>query len=160
MRLAIVITFLVFIGTIAFFIWQWWKARADLQKLRENPPQKIALLIRLPREAEKSNIKMTRFFARIERLVSHDKDAIATNDNVISAALVGSGKGQGQAPQVRFILWSPPELAERVMMELQECYEGQAQVTELKPEDDPLGSWLQSHSELRALQQQIEEQEK
>lgn len=160
MRLALVIVLLVIAMVVAYFVWQWWKAKADLQKLRDNPPRRISLLVRLPREAEESNLKMTRFFGRLERIIPHDPDAIASNENVISAALVGSGQGQGQAPYIRFMIWTPPEIAERVMMELQECYEGQAQITELKPEDDPVGGWAQEQISLKqaALKAQQEQQ--
>lgn len=156
MRIAILIILLALIVTIAVFIWQWWRARVDLQKLRENPPEKIGLLVRLPRESEKSNVKMTRFFSRMERLMAHDAKKIPDNQNVISAALVGSGGGKGQAATVRFIVWSPPELAERVMMELQECYEGQAQITELGKEDDPLGQWLDDYKQASSQQEPLQ----
>jgi len=157
MRLIILLIFLALMAALALFVWQWFKARADLQALRDNPPVRTALLVKLPREAEKSNVKMTRFFSRLERLMAHDKDSVANNENVISAALVGSGKPEGQAAQVRFILWSPPELTERVMLELQECYEGQAQITELTPESDPIGQWTSDQIVLKALAAQQQE---
>jgi len=153
-RLIIVIALLALLGTVAWMAWQWLKLRSDQQRLRENPPARLALNVRLPREADRSNVKMTRFFGRLERLMVHDPEAVANNDNVISAALVGSGAISGQAATVRFLIWTPPALAERVMMELQECYEGQAQITELKEEDDPLGQWLSAERSQRLLQAQ------
>ena len=153
-RLLVLGALIVLLVTVAVMIWQWWKARADLQALRENPPQRDAMLIRLPKEAEGSNVKMTRFFSSMERLVPHDPDEVAGNSNVISAALIGTGKGEGQAPQVKFLIWTPPHLTERVMMELQECYEGQAQVTELEVEDDPLGSWLAHDRQIKLWESQ------
>ena len=158
-RLIILLAVIALMVVIGVMVWQWWKARVDLQKLREEPPKRIGLLVRLPKESEKSNIKMTRFFSRMERLMAHDPKSVASNQNVISAALIGSGGGQGQAPTIKFIIWSPPELAERVMLELQECYEGQAQVTELKPGEDPLGEWLDGYQSMQQIAQQAKDQE-
>lgn len=45
------------------------------------------------------------------------------------------------------------------MLELQECYEGQAQVTELKPGEDPLGEWLDGYQSMQQIAQQAKDQE-
>lgn len=154
MRTVLFIFILLVLLTIATMLWKWWRARMDLQRLRENPPERVAYLVRLPREAEQSNVKMTRFFARMERLTSHDSSAVPDNSNVVSAGLVGSGSAEGQMATVRFIIWTPVELADRVMLELQECYEGQAQVSELDTKDDPLGQWIDQHMQVREWQEQ------
>lgn len=152
---------LVVFLTLAVMAWQWVRTRRAQQALRDNPPERVALLVRLPKEAERSNVKMARFYARLERLTSHNPESIPTNQNVVSAALVGTGAGQSQAPVVRFIMWVPRDMNDRIQMELQECYEGQAQITELPIEEDPLTHWAEKHKEYmawEALQQEALQQ--
>jgi len=159
-RTFVLVTILVVVIVLAVMAWQWFRTRAAQQALRDNPPDRVALLIRLPKEAERSNVKMARFYARLERLTSHNPELIATNQNVVSAALVGTGAGQSQAPIVRFIMWVPREMNDRIQMELQECYEGQAQITELPVDEDPLTHWAEKHKEYMAWEaQQQQEQE-
>lgn len=165
-RLVILAVILIVLVVLLVMAWQWFRVRAAQQALRENPPQRVALLVKLPKEAERSNVKMARFYARLERLISHDPDLVATNQNVISAALVGTGAGQSQVPLVRFLLWVPQDLNDRIQMELQECYEGQAQITELMVKDDPLTSWAENYKqylrweeEQQALLKQQEQQD-
>jgi len=160
-RLALLVVIAVVVLVVLVMTFQWFRVRAAQQALRENPPKRIALLVKLPKEAERSNVKMARFYARLERLISHDPGLIATNKNVVSAALVGTGGGPSQAPLVRFLLWIPEDLNERIQMELQECYEGQAQIIEIETKDDPLTLWgenyknyLQWEEEQKALSEQ------
>ena len=157
MRLAILIVIFILFVIVATMAWQWFRTRARLQALRENPPQRVAFLVKLPKEAEKSNVKMARFYGRMERLMNHDPDAVPSNQNVISAALVGTGGAQSQAPTVRFLMWVPADMSERIQMELQECYEGQAQITELPIDKDPLTLWGDQYNQF--LQWEREQQE-
>lgn len=145
------------LAVIAWMVWQWVRTRAMQQALRRQPPARMALLVKLPKEAEKSNAKMARFYGRMERLMNHDPDAVSENSNVISAALVGTGAGQSQAPIVRFLMWVPAELADRVQMELQECYEGQAQVTQLPVDKDPLTLWGDQYNQFLEWEKQQQE---
>jgi hypothetical protein len=139
---------------IAGFVWSWLRRRAAEQALRDNPPPLARLLVRLPAESDRSNQKMSRFFSRLERILPYDEKKLADNTNVIHVALIGSGLATGQAPKVRFMLWCPPELIERVQLELVECYDGEAQILEMKDKDDPFLEYTSAVQARQAWEQQ------
>lgn len=113
-----------------------------LAKLRENPPPLVRFSVRLPAESEKSNHKMTRFYGRLHDLLPNDKRALKAQSNTVHMGLIGYGRPDGQAPNVRFVVWCHPDLAPAIQRNLIECYDGEAEVIAMRDEDDPFLRYL------------------
>lgn len=121
--------------------------------LRENPPNVVRFKVRLPPDSDKSNTKMTRFWDRIHRQLPTDDESMEKNENVLHMAIIGEGSPIGQAPSVSFMVWCSPTLAERVEVALSECYENDAEITELPLEKDPIGSYVEAVRQQKAFEQ-------
>lgn len=116
----------------------------QMNHLRRHPPKRVCFQVKVPPDSDKSNMKMTDAWNRIWAILPNHPRLLAPNKNVIRMALVGEGAPEGSAPTVRFLVWSPPELAEKVQLELTECYRGDAEVVQIKPDQDPFLSYLGS----------------
>lgn len=147
-KFLLLIIAILILGGVGYVL-AWMRIRAKEQRLRDNPPVLARMVVRLPPEAERSNEKMTRFFSRLERLLPNDDEAVEQNTNILHAALIGTGRAEGQSPKVQYVIWCNPELMERVELELMDAYGGQAQILALKEEDDPFLGYVK---DVRALQ--------
>lgn len=146
------LVFIIALSALALPVVKRIRRRLAEQKLKENPPELVRLLVKLPADAEKTNERMMRFWERVHKLLPNDDKLLATNQNVLHAGLIGEGGPPGHGSRVWFGVWCPKELAERVEMTLVECYHSEVQITELKPEDDPFLQYVLKHRELRQWQ--------
>lgn len=132
---------------------------SQVNAIRRRPPRRVCFQVKLPPDADKSNVKMTHAWERIWSIIPSNPRFMRKNGNVIRMALVGEGAQEGAAPTVRFMVWCPPSLAEKVQLELTECYQGDAEIMEIPPERDPFSSYLRLTEAHRRYERDVAEWE-
>lgn len=136
-----------------------WKNRKAENALRADPPPMLRFQVKLPADSSQTNMMMSRFWDRIHRHLPNDDKILASNSNVLHAAIVGYGTEAGRAPRVCFMVWCHPDLAEKVQLDLSECYNDEVQILSVDEEKDPLGQWLQAYRADLEYQRQLSEAE-
>lgn len=140
-KILLLVLFLLAVFFVARPILKRLKQRKLESALRENPPESVRFLVKLPPDSSETNQMMTRFWDRIHRHLPNDEKSIQENTNTVHAAIVGEGAGPGVAPKVFFLVWCHPSIADRVQLDLVECYNGEVQMITVDDRKDPLGRW-------------------
>jgi hypothetical protein len=133
-----IIISLIIGAVIGLYVHKVIKRRKLEQELRENPPELVHYVLKLPSDAAGTTTKMLRFWNRIHSQLGSDEKMLASNENVLHFTYLGIGTPQGQNPKVSFIVSCPSALSERVEIALSESYEGELEFQELADEKNPL----------------------
>ena len=156
MAIVMLIFFVVIGVVIGVPLMRTLKRRRLEQQLLDNPPEMVCFKVKLPVEADKSNLKATRFWDRLAAVMPNDEKMVQSNENVIHAAYVAVGAGIGRANTIRFLVWCHPSLADRVQLALNECYDTEAEITEASAKDDPLFQYAEAVRVRRSWEQEQE----
>ncbi len=137
------------------------RLKAAEQALLDNPPARVSFQVKLPPDADGTNVKMTRAYERfLHALDAVDRDPAGQGD-VLEIGLIGEGTVVGQAPKVRLVVRCAPELFDAVQRCLDEAYGSDSEIVEIDDEAHPLLAYHRQAAEDRRLSAQaaLDEQE-
>lgn len=111
--------------------------RARERKLRENPPEKAMLELRLPRDMDDSLRRMVRFYHKLGQVVQTDQKLRRAGGGVVSVVWFAEIPTGRSSPEIRCIIYCPPEHVALITRNLSVVFSGMADIT--TPKNDPLG---------------------
>jgi hypothetical protein len=108
------------------------------QRLRENPPPRRQIEISLPRGIEDADDRMAKFLRKVSSAALGDKKSRQAGLRQIDIVYYTEVKRQGSLPTLRYFIYADEDKMDSVKRAVKNAFEGQANVIEIQPEDDPL----------------------
>lgn len=116
-------------------VWRFHRARIIADRLRANPPPRAVIEVTLPRGITDSRVRMQSLYRKFVTLTNTDEQMRREGLGVIETVMLVEAHPGHSAPELRFLVYCPPEHTTQVKRMLKQAYSGQAQVIE--PKDDP-----------------------
>lgn len=112
------------------------RRRALERRLRENPPDKAMLEVRLPRDMDDSLRRMVRFYHKLGQVVQTDHQLRRAGGGVVSVVWFAEIPEGRSSPEIRCIIYCPPEHLKLIKRNLSVVFSGIADIS--TPKTDPL----------------------
>lgn len=105
-------------------------------RLRRNPAEKAVIEVRLPRDITDANERMQRFYQKVGSHVVNDERMRAEGQGTLDVVYFVEVPRGKSAPELRFLVYAPPEKMSAIKRTLQQAFKGHAEVT--VPTQDPM----------------------
>lgn len=140
-------------AAVAVIIAVRYREYAREQRLRDNPPQRRLIEVRLPRGINDANVRMQRFYRKVASAAMDEGGKRQVGERQIDIVYLAEVPAGGHAePQIRFLIYADPDKMDAVKRSLKQAFDDMADVTE--PKHDPL--W-EIAEQLRPPKEQAEE---
>lgn len=127
---------LAMLATGAFLIVRAWRQRVIEQRLRDNPAERALFEVRLPGEVNDSVARMDRFYRKLGQVVMTDRTLRREGRGVVSVVFYAEVPEGKSSPEIRCIIYCPPEHLALVKRGLSQVYGGLAEI--VTPDEDPI----------------------
>lgn len=126
----------VIIAVGIFLIARAYREHQISDRLRRNPADKAVIEVRLPRDITDANERMQRFYQKVGSHVANDEKMRAEGQGTLDVVYFVEVPRGKSAPELRFLVYAPPEKMSAIKRTLQQAFKGHAEVT--VPTSDPM----------------------
>jgi hypothetical protein len=130
-------TLLILVAGVAIFIVvKRYREHVLAARLRENPPQRRLIEVRLPAGIVDSNERMKHFYRRIASAAAAEAGERKKGLGQIDIAYLAEVPEGSSMPEVRFLVLCDPDQIDKVKRAIKQVFNSASEVNE--PADDPL----------------------
>lgn len=119
-------------------------------RLREQPPARVTIEVRLPREFDDAPQRMQGFYRRVQAALPADKHALARGRGELHMVYYAEVPPYAQQPQLRFLISCDEDQVALIKRLLKQTFDSQAQV--LPVETNPLDELADAVEQTRRLE--------